>query len=307
MATRRFRSPAGPKLSIGALARATGIPVETLRTWESRYGFPVPERKPSGHRVYPVESVARLRRVAQALACGHRAGEVVGASEADLAALLESTSAPAVIAAEPHPAGLELAELLELVAAFDRERLTRALLGDAARLGVLAFLETRVAPLARAAGDAWEHGRLEIRHEHFLTERLSDLLRTLRLPLEERAAGPLVVLASLPGESHALGLQMAALCLVSGGCRVVLLGTEVPLEELARLTRELGARALGVSVSLATGGDATRATLERLRALLPRRVELLAGGDGAAPAPEGARLLASLRELDAWARRAAAA
>jgi len=33
------------RLTIGALSRATGIPVETLRTWESRYGFPEPERK----------------------------------------------------------------------------------------------------------------------------------------------------------------------------------------------------------------------------------------------------------------------
>jgi hypothetical protein len=40
------------QISIGALSRATGIPVETLRTWEARYGFPIPERKRSGHRVY---------------------------------------------------------------------------------------------------------------------------------------------------------------------------------------------------------------------------------------------------------------
>ena len=31
-------------LSIGAVAKATGIRVETLRTWERRYGFPRPER-----------------------------------------------------------------------------------------------------------------------------------------------------------------------------------------------------------------------------------------------------------------------
>ena len=66
MTSRRADNPGPaetPKLSIGALARATGIAVETLRTWESRYGFPAPERKPSGHRVYPVSSIARLRRI----------------------------------------------------------------------------------------------------------------------------------------------------------------------------------------------------------------------------------------------------
>jgi len=98
---RRDAPRSGGRLSIGALARATGVPVETLRTWESRYGYPVPERKPSGHRVYPLSSVPRLRRIAQALARGHRAGEVVPASEADLAALLSTTAPPAA----PEPVG----------------------------------------------------------------------------------------------------------------------------------------------------------------------------------------------------------
>ena len=77
-------------LSIGALSAATGIPIDTIRTWERRYGFPVPVRKPSGHRVYPLSLVPRLRRAAQAIARGHRAAEVVRASERALDALLES-------------------------------------------------------------------------------------------------------------------------------------------------------------------------------------------------------------------------
>ena len=82
--------PKGARLSIGALSRATGIPVETLRTWEGRYGFPVPERRPSGHRVYPLSTIPRLRRISEALARGHRAGQVVPASDADLRQLLAS-------------------------------------------------------------------------------------------------------------------------------------------------------------------------------------------------------------------------
>src|SRR5512144_964663 len=89
----------GARLSIGALSRATGIPVETLRTWESRYGFPVPERRPSGHRVYALSTVPRLRRIAEALARGHRAGQVVPASDANLRRLL--AAAPPAPAASP--------------------------------------------------------------------------------------------------------------------------------------------------------------------------------------------------------------
>ncbi len=54
-------------LSIGELARRTNVPVPTLRSWESRYGFPSPHRAAGGHRRYSrgdadlIEAVIRLR------------------------------------------------------------------------------------------------------------------------------------------------------------------------------------------------------------------------------------------------------
>jgi methanogenic corrinoid protein MtbC1 len=291
-------------LSIGALSRATGIAVETLRTWESRYGFPQPERKPSGHRLYPLAAVPRLRRIAQALALGHRAGQVVGASEGALGQLLAAAPAlPPAASAGPEPAvaPAETAPLLRHAARFEAERLRQALVGDWARLGPVEFLETRVAPLLEAIGEAWARGELDVRHEHFLSEQVSDLLGSLRQPLEERARGPLVAFATLPGELHGLGLQMSALVLTAAGCRALYLGTDVPVAQLVTLARELPVRAVAVSVSRAARGTAA-AGLRRLRAALPRRVRLLTGGRGA-PAPRaGIELVTSLRELDAWGR-----
>ncbi|MEW6297618.1 MAG: MerR family transcriptional regulator [Thermodesulfobacteriota bacterium] len=304
---RRDSQPGG-KLSIGAVSRATGIPAETLRTWERRYGFPAPERKPSGHRAYPISSVPRLRRIAEALAQGHRAGEAVAASEADLAALLEVPRAVAALvpSAPRRGAGGEVTDLLHLVEAFDAQRLTRVLADDWRRLGPLGCLHTRVAPLVRAVGDGWEAARLEIRHEHFLSERVGDFLRSRRLSVEERARGPLVVCSTLPGEAHGLGLQMAALLLVHAGCRLLYLGTEVPPGQIAGLARDFRARAVAVSVSSANRGEAMTAQVERLRALLPRRVTLLLGGDGAPAQRPGMKVIQDLTTLEAWGRHLAA-
>ena len=80
-------APVSGPLSIGALSRATQIPVETLRTWERRYGSPVALRKPSGHRVYPAAIVDQLRRVARLLSQGHRAGEILGLSASGVRSL----------------------------------------------------------------------------------------------------------------------------------------------------------------------------------------------------------------------------
>jgi DNA-binding transcriptional MerR regulator len=49
--------------SIGAVAQMLGIPAATLRTWGERYGLPVPERSPGGHRVYSRDQVEQLRFV----------------------------------------------------------------------------------------------------------------------------------------------------------------------------------------------------------------------------------------------------
>jgi DNA-binding transcriptional MerR regulator/methylmalonyl-CoA mutase cobalamin-binding subunit len=293
-------------LSIGALARATGIAVETLRTWESRYGFPVPERKPSGHRVYPLDAVLRLRRIAEALARGHRAGQVVGASDEALDQLLDGTASPHTGPAAGIPPAEDLEGLLRLVTAFDAERLTHTLLADWGRMTPIEFLEERIAPLVGAVGGGWECGDLEIRHEHFLSERVGDLLRSLRLPFEERAAGPLVILTTLPGEGHGLGLQMAALLLASTGCRILNLGPEVPPAQIASLASDIGARAVGVSVSVATRGSATGAALRKLRARMPSRIALVVGGDGAPRGQAGIEAVGSLRELEEWGTRLAA-
>src|SRR5262249_36656991 len=164
--------PSGGMLSIGALARATAIPVETLRTWERRYGDPVPARQPSGHRLYPGRSVSRPRRLARASAGGPPARRGLPASDAALRALLE-TASPRPARRPPRPASTSLvADLLAAVRSFEGETVTRRLLAEWARLGPLEFLGTCVAPLVHAVGDAWADGTLEVRHEHFLSERV---------------------------------------------------------------------------------------------------------------------------------------
>lgn len=290
-------------MSIGALARATDIPVETLRTWERRYGYPLPVRKSSGHRVYPLSTVARLRRIAEALARGHRAGDVVGVSDQALASLLRATPSHDTSPLLSPVHAVDVGETLRAaVGALDAERLTRVLLSEYARMGLLAFVRERVGPLLREVGEDWAAGRLTVGHEHFVTERVGDLLRSLRLPAEERAQGPLMLLASLPGEGHGLGLQMAALVLAHAGWRVRQLGTEVPPVHIVELARAVGARGVGLSVSRANAGAATARAVVRLRAALPRRTALVVGGEGAMSPRAGIQVLPDLARFDAWAR-----
>jgi DNA-binding transcriptional MerR regulator len=55
---------------IGALALATGITIDTLRYYERVGLLPKPERTNGGFRMYPPETVLRLRFIRQAQAMG---------------------------------------------------------------------------------------------------------------------------------------------------------------------------------------------------------------------------------------------
>ncbi|MDQ6837814.1 MAG: MerR family transcriptional regulator, partial [Actinomycetota bacterium] len=59
-----------PWLSIGELARHTGLTPATLRVWESRYGFPEPSRSAGGQRCYQDHVVDQVRQVLADRAAG---------------------------------------------------------------------------------------------------------------------------------------------------------------------------------------------------------------------------------------------
>jgi methanogenic corrinoid protein MtbC1 len=235
---------------------------------------------------------------------------VLAASDAALQSLLASIPEPTFRANPPQrtitdSAPDETEELLDLVRGFDADGLRRRIEGDWARLGPLGFLEQRATPLLRAVGGAWAEGSLDVRHEHFASAALGDFLRRVRLPLEERAGGPVAVLTTLPGELHGLGLEMAALVFALAGWRTLLLGVNTPLDEIAALAREVSLRAVAVSCVKRVGAPGVE-LLRSLRRRLPRHVPLLIGGTGV-PASlriPGIHLFPDLTGLDRWLRSA---
>jgi DICT domain-containing protein len=56
---------AAPSLSMREMSARSGVSEGTLRMWEARHGFPVPERLPSGHRRYSELDLKRVRAVVQ--------------------------------------------------------------------------------------------------------------------------------------------------------------------------------------------------------------------------------------------------
>jgi MerR family transcriptional regulator, light-induced transcriptional regulator len=60
---------------IRAVAKLTGVPLDTIRAWERRYGAVTPQRGARG-RLYSEKEVQRLKLLRDAVARGHSIGQV---------------------------------------------------------------------------------------------------------------------------------------------------------------------------------------------------------------------------------------
>lgn len=295
-----------PRLSIGAVSRAAGIPVPTLRTWERRYGFPVPERRPSGHRQYSSEVIEHLRLIASALDSGHRAAQVVPLPLDDLRSLLTVSAIAreggdrAAAGGAPPPAALE--DLLEAALAFQIGRLEAALEGRCEELGAIDFVDECLGPFLVALGIAWAEGRLPVANEHAASECIRVVLSRLWLPGRDRLVDDVVVHATLPDEGHDLGLHMSAVAFAEAGWRIMFLGSNTPVIDIAIAARESQARAVAISVSAASDPSASARALRSLRRVLPSEVALAVGGAGAPSGVPSVEHFTAVRSLHEWAK-----
>jgi len=265
-------------LSIAAVERDTGLSKDTLRVWERRYGFPVPQRDAVGERSYPIEQVEKLRVVKRLLDGGHRPGRVVPMPVGDLQALADASVEP--VAAPPATGHVHVPAILDTIRAHDAVALRRQLGQVLSRVGAARFVSEVVAPLNVAVGDAWLRGQLEIFEEHLYTEALQVVLRHAIANMPEAAPGgsPRVLLATFPGETHALGLLMAETVLTLEGCICVSLGVQTPVWDLARAARAQRSDIVALSFTGCMNPNQLVAGLRELRALLPDSCAVWAGG-----------------------------
>ena len=267
-------------LSIAAVERDTGLSKDTLRVWERRYGFPAPERDGLGERSYPFDQVERLRTIKRLLDAGHRPGRVVSMAPEDLERLSAAMGVSAARAHAPSaPEQPDLPALLDSVFRHDVDELRRRLARALSRLGLGRFVLEVLAPLNVQVGEAWMQGRIEVYQEHLYTESVQVVLRNALHHLPPAGAGrPRVLMATVSGEPHGLGLLMAEAVLALEGCRCVSLGVQTPVWDIVRAAAALDSEVVALSYTGCTNPNHVVDGLTELRAKLPAAVELWVGG-----------------------------
>lgn len=263
---------------IRVVAERTGLGVETLRQWERRYGYPTPARNTSGARVYDDATLERLQQIARALEQGFRPSDVVGRSPAELERVLASMPPRS---GAPPPGEDLLDGVIDALTRDDLDAVALLLRRAVLLLGPRGFVTQHVALLAQEVGDRWASGQLDVRQEHAFSDLVTTQLRIVRATFEPSRRAPLLLLATLSGEQHALGIEMVAVYAVASGVHVRVLGPDTPPEEIAAAARALGASAVGISISEHTAGEPARENVRALLAAMPSDVRVWIGGSGA--------------------------
>ena len=282
--------------NIGVVERETGIGKDTLRVWEKRYGFPLPVRDEGEDRLYPEEQVDKLRLIKRLLDVGMRPAKVVGLGVRELNALLHET--PKI----ETTLSTELLEFINLIKNHQATELRLALNRAMLQQGMDDFLSKTISPLNHLVGDAWLRGEIRVFEEHLYSEQVTTVLRTVLVGIRDTNGTPRVLLTTLPGEEHSLGLLMAEATLSLCGASCVLLGVQTPISEIVLAARAHKSDVVTLSFSSAMPAAQVKTGIEKLRNALPGTVSLWAGGAGVARQRNplaGVELMGPLSDLSA--------
>jgi DNA-binding transcriptional MerR regulator/methylmalonyl-CoA mutase cobalamin-binding subunit len=295
-------------LDIAAIERDTGIKKDTLRIWERRYGFPSPQRMPSGDRIYSSTELSRLMLIKRLIDSGYRPKQLVTLDEPALHALLSSGN---VAASRKKSANVMLPDIsldwMKLIKAHDMFTLRNRLREHLAREGLAQVIDGLLAPLSVKVGEAWLAGELAVFEEHLFTDSVTSVLREALAGFDavpmSRNLVPRVLMTTLPHELHGVGLLMAECFFRLAGCHCYSLGSSTPIVEIVKAAVSLKVDVVALSISAHQSPRNILAGIRHLREQLSPEVEIWVGGN--APVIHGRKLeqgIVSLRRASDIAR-----
>jgi DNA-binding transcriptional MerR regulator/methylmalonyl-CoA mutase cobalamin-binding subunit len=263
---------------IRAVAKLTGISVDTLRAWERRYGVVEPERDERG-RVYSEADVERLSLLRRAVERGHAIGRVAPLTVDELRALVGRL--PPAQPAQPLTTPVAIEELFASVQRFDLDTLRRELSRLAVVLTPRQLALDVALPLMRQVGEGWHDGRVSIGQEHLVTAEIRSLVGALARLREPAPGAPRVLIATPEGDTHELGALVAALLATGAGAAPFYFGAGLPPRELVAAAKRLHPRAVVLSMAGAEPREGVAESVAELARTLPAGTACWVGGAGA--------------------------
>lgn len=295
--------PSGSKTSRGrhpirVVTRRTGVSAASLRAWERRYAAVSPERTEGGQRLYSDEDIERLVLLRRAVDGGRNISQVAGLALEELEALVEgdrSMGAPGVVelegrevrTAEEHHEGdgsygsFEfLDQAMQAARRMDSRELERILTRGAMALGTNRLVDEVMVPLLRRIGLLWARGEMGPATEHMTSSVVRRFLDWVLSVQAVEGRAPAMVVGTTSGQVHEFGALLAGVAAATEGWRVLVLGADLPGEDIGEAATTAGSDAVAISALLPGEPRRLERELRALRRSLPPGLPILLGGPG---------------------------
>ena len=299
--------------SIAEVEQETGLGKDTLRVWERRYGFPLPDRDANGERLYPADQVQRLRLIRRLINLGHRPREIVSQPIEKLTLITKAESEKRNDSNEQIESETLLPQVenpetwLEWLKQDQSDLMRQKLQHVVLSKGLAHLVDDYIAPLCVFVGQAWIRGELSVYQEHLFTEVVKSVMRESVAALDAVSPAdlsgkrPRVLLTTTANEHHLLGLRMVECYLAISNCPRFVLGASTPTSDILQAADRLQADVIALSFSSFASRQSILHSIADLRGQLPQTVDLWVGGAGLSSLdkslPYGVRLMSKPSDI----------
>jgi methanogenic corrinoid protein MtbC1 len=264
-----------PLYNTAAVVQRTGVPATTIRAWERRYGYPLPQRDAGGQRLYSERDMEGIRWLSDQTS----QGVAISRAVAMLRNGYGASQPLASVAGAPRSFASLRSDVLTALLELDTRR-AEVILSEAFALFSVEEVCLHIfEPLLVEVGDRWHAGELSIASEHYITSFIrSRLFGLFNAYQRHDVEGPLVFTACAPEELHEVGILLVSIFLARRGVAVRYLGPNLPLEALAELVAQQHPAVVALSAQSRETARALRGAAQLLSQGAPPHPCVVFGG-----------------------------
>jgi methanogenic corrinoid protein MtbC1 len=226
-----------PLYNIKVVVQKTGVPADTVRAWERRYGVPQPRRTETGRRLYSERDITAIRWLRERTVAGMTISQAIHQLRS-----LDDTAFNEAVALEhsgPRDPAALVDELLVALLDFD-ESTANVIVGEAFALYRIEDACLQIfSPVLVEIGERWHRKEVTVAQEHFASHFIQRRLTGLLQAYAPTSGRGRIVTACAPDELHELGILMVSVFLVRRAWQVVYLGANVPIADLVQTIARL--------------------------------------------------------------------
>ncbi|MGY3052142.1 DNA-binding transcriptional MerR regulator/methylmalonyl-CoA mutase cobalamin-binding subunit [Pedobacter sp. UYEF25] len=221
--------------SISDLEKLSGIQSHTIRVWERRYKILKPLRTLGNTRLYDDDELKKLLSIATLNKSGLKISKISKLSTVDLNKLISVRENAHV---GENDLDVVIAQVLNSVFDFDEQKIEILLNKSIKTFGFITCYKCIMYPLLVRLGFMWLKQSIFPSHEHFLVNILRQKIIAAVDAIPSVKNFKKTWILFLPEhENHDVGLLFAKYLLKKAGQKVIYLGGNVPLPDMAEIVK----------------------------------------------------------------------